>query len=158
VVGLGQLMGAALLILQQGREHTFDAIGVLGWSAIHAVSWLPPGTPRTPPMYFTRGTDVGTMTRALHTSTMPEMMPDERGLPATARSFHYDDVPEHIVLADLVGYPGRNGDLPFWATDVIPPSAMTVMSPGAMAAEAAMITEPVLVAVGERGVAPFPRQ
>ncbi|MEX5635303.1 hypothetical protein [Parafrankia sp. FMc2] len=157
VLGLGQSMGAALLILQQGQNHTFQAVGVLGWSARHAVSWLPPGAPRSTPVYFPRGTDVGVMTRALHTTAMPEMAPDEHGLPATASGFHYDDVARELVLADLVDYPLRRGRLPFWATDVIPPSSMTMMSPGAVAAEAAMIRAPVFVGVGERDVAPHPR-
>jgi len=156
-LGIGQSMGGALLVLQQGQNHTFDAVAVLGWSATHAVSWLPPGVPRTTPRYFPRGTDVGAMTRALHTAAMPEMALDEDGLPATASGFHYDDVPRSIVLADLVDYPTRRGQLPFWATDVVPPSSMTMMSPGAVAAEAAMITAPVFIGVGERDVTPSPK-
>lgn len=156
-VGLGQSMGGAILILQQGRHHVFDAVGILGWSGHHAVSWLPPGTPRPHARYWGRGMSMGDLTRELHTAVMPEMAQDERGLPATARGFHFDDVPEEIVLADLVDYPARRGQLPEWATDVIPPSAMTMMSPGAVSAEAAMIDQPVFIGVGERDVCPDPR-
>lgn len=156
-IGLGQSMGGAILILQQGRHHAFDAVGILGWSGHHAVSWLPPGTPRPVAKYWGRGMPMGDLTRELHTAVMPEMAPDDRGLPATAKGFHYDDVADEIVLADLVDYPARGGQLPAWATDAIPPSAMTMMSPGAVAAEAAMITEPVFIGVGERDVCPDPR-
>jgi hypothetical protein len=156
-IGVGQSMGGAILILQQGRHHLFDAVGILGWSGNHAVSWLPPGTPRPVARYWARGTSMGDLTREMHTAVMPEMAQDERGLPATARGFHYDDVPDEIVMADLVDYPTRRGQLPEWATAVIPPSAMTMMSPGAVSAEAAMITEPVFIGVGERDVCPDPR-
>ncbi|GAA3909120.1 hypothetical protein [Microbacterium invictum] len=156
-LGLAQSMGGALLILHQGQKHRFDAVAVLGWSASHSVSWLPPGTPRAAARYFPRGSDVGAMTRELHTTAMPEMARDADGLPATASGFHYDDVPRDIVIADLTEYPTRRGELPEWATDVVPPSSMTMMSPGAVAPEAAMIRVPVFVGVGERDVTPDPR-
>jgi hypothetical protein len=156
-IGLGQSMGGSLLILQQGQRATFGAVAILGWSGRHAVSWLPAGTPRSAPHYFPRGSSMGALTTDLHTEAMPEMAADENGLPITAAGFHYDDVPRDIVLADLVEYPTRRGDLPEWATDVIPPQAMSMMSPGAVAPEAATIDVPVFVGVGERDVCPDPR-
>jgi alpha-beta hydrolase superfamily lysophospholipase len=36
-IGMGQSMGGCFLVLQQARYRSFDAIGVLGYSAIHTV-------------------------------------------------------------------------------------------------------------------------
>lgn len=77
-------------------------------------------------------------------------------MPSTAAGFHFDDEPRDIVAADMVDYPTRRGELPVWGTATIPPSAMTMMSPGAVAPEAATITVPVFVGVGERDVCPDP--
>jgi len=156
VVGLGHSMGGATLILQQGQFASFDAVGVLGWSAIHSISWTPPGTPKSNVRYFPRGTDMGALTPEVFTSAMPEMALDERGLPATTQGFHYDDEPEEVVYRDMHDYPNRDGRLPPWGTSAIPPCAMTMMSPGAVAPEAARITVPVLVAVGERDICADP--
>lgn len=99
---------------------------------------------------------MGAMTHELHTTAMPEMAQDENGMPSTAAGFHFDDEPRDIVAADMVDYPTRRGELPVWGTATIPPSAMTMMSPGAVAPEAATITVPVFVGVGERDVCPDP--
>jgi pimeloyl-ACP methyl ester carboxylesterase len=152
LLGLGHSMGGATLILQQGQFATFHGVGVLGWSAVHSVSWTPPGAPRSSVRYFPRGTDMGALTPEVFTSAMPEMALDERGLPATTKGFHYDDEPESIVHRDMHDYPNRGGNLPPWGTSAIPPCAMTMMSPGAVAPEAASITVPVLIAVGERDI------
>jgi hypothetical protein len=44
-IGIGQSMGGALTVLQQGRYHDYDGIGVLGYSALHT---LPPTGPDVP--------------------------------------------------------------------------------------------------------------
>jgi pimeloyl-ACP methyl ester carboxylesterase len=155
-IGIGQSMGGSILVLQQGQRATFDAIGVLGWSGRHAVSWLPPGTPTVAPHYFPRGTDMGALTRELHTTAMPAIAPGDDGMPLTMPGFHFDDVPRDIVRTDMIDYPNRGGNMPVWGCSAIPPCAMTMMSPGAVAPEAANITVPVLIAVGERDVCPDP--
>ena len=46
-IGLGQSMGGCLTVVQQGRYHGYDGIGVLGYSALHT---HPPTAPGTPPI------------------------------------------------------------------------------------------------------------
>jgi len=156
VIGIGQSMGGATLVLQQGQRSTFTGIGVLGWSAMHSVNWTPPGSPKGPARYFPRGTNVGALTPEVFTEAMPEMTLDEKGMPAAVAAFHFDGEPRDIVEADMIDYPRRRGNPPVWASTTIPPCSMTMMSPGAVAAEAASIDVPVLIAVGERDCCPDP--
>ena len=44
-LGIGQSMGGYATILQQGRYHGYDGIGVLGYSAIHTHPPVRPGEP-----------------------------------------------------------------------------------------------------------------
>ena len=46
-IGIGQSMGGCLTVVQQGRYHCYDGIGVLGYSAVHT---HPPTAPGTPPL------------------------------------------------------------------------------------------------------------
>ena len=46
-VGIGQSMGGAFTIVQQGRQHCYDGVGVLGFSPLHT---QPPTRPGTPPL------------------------------------------------------------------------------------------------------------
>src|SRR5690554_2675319 len=46
-LGIGQSMGGCLSIIQQGRYHCYDGIGILGYSAVHT---HPPHKPGTAPM------------------------------------------------------------------------------------------------------------
>ncbi len=46
-VGIGQSMGGALTIVQQGRFHCYDGIGVLGYSPLRT---HPPAEPGTSPV------------------------------------------------------------------------------------------------------------
>jgi pimeloyl-ACP methyl ester carboxylesterase len=158
-IGIGQSLGGATIVLQQGQRATFDAIGVLGWSAIGAAHWFPPDAPSSvrPTKFIPRGTNVGTLTSETFTAAMPGMAPDDSGLPATTGCYFFDDVPEDIIRADMIDYPTRGGELPIWGTDSIPPAGMTMMSPGAVAPEAASITSPVFIGVGERDVVPTPK-
>ena len=155
-IGIGQSMGGATIILQQGQYATFDGVGVLGWSGRHSVTWVPPGSPKTAVRYLPRGTDMGALTPEVFTAAMPEMALGEKGMPATTPSFHFDDEPADVVAADMIDYPNRGGSMPVWGSATIPPCSMTMMSPGAVASEAASITAPVLIAVGERDVCPDP--
>jgi hypothetical protein len=70
--------------------------------------------------------------------------------------FHYDDVPPDIVRADLTEFPTRRWHIPQWRSATVPGLAAWVLTPGAIAAEAASILKPVLVAAGERDVVPGP--
>jgi alpha-beta hydrolase superfamily lysophospholipase len=136
-IGIGQSMGGCLLIVQQGQLATFDAIAVLGYSAVHTVLAMPPGTPPIPMPYAPRGTKVSlddAQARAQEVTGGDQgaaEAPTAADLPFTTWGFHMDDEP--------------------------PPCSISMLSPGVVAPEAAMITTPVLVAVGERDVVPDPK-
>jgi len=72
--------------------------------------------------------------------------------------FHWEDVPPEIVKADVGGgYPQRSTPVPPFGSATIPPCAVTMMSPGCIAAEAAEVGVPVFIGVGERDVCPSVR-
>ena len=69
-------------------------------------------------------------------------------------TFHYDDEPAEIVAADMGAI--VSGAWREWHSATAPPCGIYMVAPGAVALEAASITVPVLVAVGERDVVPDP--
>ena len=156
-IGLGQSLGGSLMVLCQGQQQVFDGIGVLGFSGRHTMIWAPPEKVTGKRVYIPRGTDIAALTEDVFVAAMPEMAFDERAWPLCAPGFHFDDVPQDIVSADMLEYPTRKGNLPVWASATIPPCAMTMMSPGAIAPEAAAIEVPVFVGVGERDTVPEPK-
>lgn len=155
-IGIGQSMGACLLVVQQGQLRTFDGIGVLGYSAKHTVLWMPPGSPDLGSVYVPRGSGTMIINGGNVSDTTPAMAPEADGLPGTTPGFHYDDEPPDIVAADMIDYPTRRGQVPEWGSGTIPPCAVSMMSPGTIAPEAASVTVPVFVGVGERDVCPTP--
>lgn len=140
LVGLGQSYGGMLLLIQQGRQRTFDAIAVLGYSALGIELPRPPagGTSETggkvPP---------------------PEAM-SERDV--MTYFFHWEDVPPEIVDIDMRGeHPTRVPPLPMWASDRRPGGRHWTAQPrGIVAHWAAVVDCPVFVGVGERDVCPDP--
>jgi pimeloyl-ACP methyl ester carboxylesterase len=135
VLGIGQSMGGCFTIVQQGLHATYAGIGVLGFSARHTTLAFP----------ATSGS-----------VDNPFALRDD-GLPMITWVFHYDDVPGHIVAEDMRDYPTRGGNAPVWGSATIPPCATEMLDPGVIAAEAAAVTTPVFVGVGERDVCPDPR-
>jgi pimeloyl-ACP methyl ester carboxylesterase len=160
-LGIGQSMGGCLAVIQQARHDTFDAIGVLGYSAIHTYPVTRPGVPDQPFPYVPRDADP-----AAPFIANPAMLAARGALWAgvdtsdevhpMAWGFHYSDVSGDIVRVDLDEFPTRHGSLPEWASATVPGLAAWVLTPGAIAAEAASILKPVLVASGERDVVPDP--
>ncbi|HLZ97861.1 MAG TPA: hypothetical protein VKP66_07905, partial [Steroidobacteraceae bacterium] len=150
-IGIGQSMGGKVTVLAQGRRGTFDAIGVLGASAIH--TQLPQ-----------RDAAARESAERGHRQVRGSAV-DSESVAKASRSiadfvfpFHWEDVPPDIVNADIVGgYPLRRPPVPPFGSASIPPCAVTMMSPGAIAAEAAAVRVPVFVGVGERDVCPDPR-
>jgi pimeloyl-ACP methyl ester carboxylesterase len=137
---IGQSFGGFLLVIGQATDPVFDGIGVLGYSA---------RDPQTPwPAHLTLD-DVLSL-RAGNGRDHP-MRP----------WFHRDDVPGDIVLADMTKRPGSIGSAAPWSADANPGgpavrSARRPRDPAAVAAEAARIAVPVLVACGEVDVVPDP--
>jgi alpha-beta hydrolase superfamily lysophospholipase len=137
-VAIGQSMGGCILTVHQGRWGTFDAVALLGSSGLHTAFPDPSGgtVPITVPQ---RGDD-------LHDAPIPTMFTPE----LFRYCFHYDDVPAEVVDRDLGAEENP------WRSLGAPPCAIAMLSPGVVAAEAAAITVPVLVACGERDVVPDP--
>jgi pimeloyl-ACP methyl ester carboxylesterase len=149
-VAIGQSMGGKICVLTQGRHRTFSGIGVLGASAIHTV--LPQRTLADRESSLRghlqqRGTDVSSTSVAESSRSIPDFL----------YPFHWEDEPPDIVAADMTGgYPLRRAPAPSFGSVTIPPCAVTMMSPGCIAEEAAAVEVPVLVGVGERDVCPTP--
>jgi pimeloyl-ACP methyl ester carboxylesterase len=132
-IGMGQSMGGCFLVVQQAMHRSFDAIAVLGYSAIQTRLPLPPGRTASP------------------------------GSAASAEqfryAFHWEDVPAELVNADidLAGsYPLRSRGMPPWGSATVPGCATTLLERDIIAREAAAIDVPVFVGVGERDVCPDP--
>ena len=173
-IGIGQSMGGSLTILQQGRHHSYDGIGVLGYSPLRT---LPPTAPGVPPLALpwvprdtlpSEGVVPNAPALADAAGAVDAMAAAAGGeaaggsaradINAIAWGFHYDDVGDDVVRRDLDDYPARHGDLPPWGSATIPMTvALWCVSPGSVLTEAAAIRSPVLVALGERDVLVDPR-
>jgi len=149
LVGIGQSMGGCLTIVMQGRHATFDGIAPLGYSALHTV------LPQRDEAARRHAMDSHA---AIGSRNLSEISVEESGTHVAdfVYPFHWEDVPRDIVDADMAGgYPIRKTAPPFGSLSV-PPCAVTMMTPGVVTAEAAAVTVPVLVAMGERDVCPHP--
>lgn len=149
VIGIGQSMGAGVTIIMQGRRRTFDAVGILGVSAIH--TQLPQAT-----LEAARRSRVNFMfTRA--TPNKELSVPNSAtGIADFKYPFHWEDVPQDILEVDMGGgYPIRS-TAPYFGSATIPVCAVAMNSPGYFTPEASMIDVPVFIGVGERDVSPNP--
>ncbi|HEY6868536.1 MAG TPA: alpha/beta fold hydrolase [Novosphingobium sp.] len=151
VVGAGQSMGGGLTILMQSRSAPFDAIMVLGKSALHTV--LPQPTfelfeVQRSIFKFHRNTPLDQLSVALTSERIPDFL----------YPFHWPEEPQDIIDADMAGgYPLRHSAPPFGSLTV-PRYAVGMMSPAYMTPDAARVEVPVLIACGERDVAPDVRR
>jgi alpha-beta hydrolase superfamily lysophospholipase len=167
-LGIGQSMGGCFTIVLQGQHGTFDGIGALGFSGIHTVVPTRPGAPAAAWPWVLRGSNLDDPTilnqAALAAAAGPTLSGEETLAEAAAQgehpfawSFHYDDEPADMVAADMAAASGTNeGPLPPWRSATTPACGIYMVAPGTVATEAASITVPVLVAVGERDVVPNP--
>jgi pimeloyl-ACP methyl ester carboxylesterase len=142
-IGIGQSMGAGITILMQGRHRTFDAIAPLGYSAIHTV--LPQQTAEAREhdkalFRYSRETDPAELSVAK----------TSRNVSSYVYPFHWEDVPDEIVRADLGGGFPLRGPMPPWASATIPNCVVAMMAPFFVKEEAMMIDVPVLMGFGER--------
>lgn len=163
-LGIGQSMGGMMSIIQQGRHHCYDGIAVLGYSAIHTHPPHEPGTPAITSPWFTRDTELSAVLN-------PQALAEAEVLAGEAGrrfiwGFHYDDVDRAISERDLLNFEmsyrpaEERGDFQPspWASLTFPTVvAATSITPGIVAAEAASVRCPVLMAVGERDVSGDPR-
>lgn len=159
LLGIGQSMGGAFTVLQQGRFHCYEGIAVLGYGVLHTQPPAPPGETPVALPWIPRDVSpsAGIFTNG---PALAETDADGAagGLDAMAWGFHFDDVERAVVRRDLDDFPNRHGDPPPWASTTVPSAAaIQCLAPGATATEAAGIRCPVLLAVGERDVVPDPR-
>jgi pimeloyl-ACP methyl ester carboxylesterase len=147
VLGMGQSMGGCLSVVTQARRRPFDALAVLGYSAIHTVLPSPAG-----------GIRVSAIERGSTRAEDRERTTAEIGsIDAFRWAFHADDTDPALVAADLAGgYPMRT-TAPHWGSVSLPPAAASMMTAGVIADEAAAVDVPVFVATGARDVVPDPR-
>ncbi len=159
-IGIGQSMGGAFTIVQQGRHHGYDGVAVLGYSPLRTQPPTAPGQPPLPLPWVPRDTQLSdaVITNAPTLAEGATPVVPEADVPPMAWGFHYDDVDPAVVRRDLDDYPARHGDVPPWGSATIPATAVLwCLAPGSTLAEAAAIRCPVLVALGERDVLVDPR-
>ena len=146
-VGMGQSMGGGITILAQGRHATFDAIAPCGVSAIHTV--LPQRDPAETDKGAARFGEVSVGDRSSHLTVSHEGVD-------YVYPFHWEDVPADILRLDMEGgYPIRR-TAPEFGSLTIPHCAVQMMVPGCFRDDAARISVPVLIGLGERDTCPDP--
>jgi pimeloyl-ACP methyl ester carboxylesterase len=159
VLGIGHSMGGCLTVIQQARHSSYDAIAVLGFSAVHTHPPRRQGEPRVRLPFVPRDTAPGgadqvslwTSSAAVN-SVMLGLSGNPNGMP-TGWHYHFDDEPPEVVKQDM-----EWGDaVPPWRSTTMPGLILWVTAPGAIAPEAASILVPVLTAFGERDVLEDPR-
>jgi pimeloyl-ACP methyl ester carboxylesterase len=144
-IGIGQSMGGGVTVIMQARHRSFDAIAVLGYSAVHTV--LPQRTDaardQAKVQYrFGRGDDPATLSVAATSAGVADFV----------YPFHWEDVPADILDADMRGgYPIRHAT-PSFGSLTIPNCVVAMMGPGFVAADAAAVAVPVFLGFGERDV------
>jgi len=137
-IAMGQSFGGFLLLIAQGNDPCFDAVAILGSSAIQT----------TPPWPSDLAIEDLVNLSAGNGLTHP-MRP----------WFYCGDVPESIVIADLTKQgPGLGSAAP-WSTQFSPggpavKSDRNPLHPRVVAKEAAAITAPVFIGNGEVDVVP----
>lgn len=153
ILAMGQSMGGCLLTVQQANHRTFDGVALLGWSGIHTNFPSPEGGRVTYPMP-PRGTDLSSIADQLLGVVAPT---DEQ----YRYCFHFPDEEPELMESDLESYKPysevvRGDQSSPWGSASTPPCAITMMTEGAVAQEAAAIDVPVFVGCGERDVLPDP--
>lgn len=154
-------MGGCMTVIQQGRYHCYDGIAVLGYSAIHSHPPVAPASPKIVTPWIPRDAInlepfITTNAPTLSAATLLAGTP-EAGT-AMAWGFFFDDIDPRIVEIDLENFPAGTARLPAWRSSTMPlPVALEALTPGAVAPEAAAVSTPVLVAMGERDVVADPK-
>jgi pimeloyl-ACP methyl ester carboxylesterase len=153
VLGIGQSMGGCFTIVAQGQFASFHGIGILGFSGIHTVVPTRPGTPPLAWPWVARGSSLDSP-KVLKAGV--SAVPGASAEHPYQWGFHYDDEPADIVALDMAAAAGKAAVLPPWRSATTPPCGRHMVAPGVVAQEAASITVPVLIALGERDVVPDP--
>jgi pimeloyl-ACP methyl ester carboxylesterase len=167
-LGIGQSMGGCFTIVLQGHHQTFDGIAALGFSGIHTVVPSRPGAPSAFWPWIPRNSDLANpeilngVPLAAAEGPTPAGQDSVDASPAPgehpfAWAFHWDNEPADLVALDMAASAeDYEGPLPPWRSPSTPACGIYMVAPGTVATEAASITVPVLIAVGERDVVPNP--
>ena len=144
-IGIGQSMGACFLLLMQAGHRPFDAIGVLGFSAIQT------GPRKRPGQKLPNGD-----WEQCNSGTNPVDAPMTRE--DWVWAFHHDSEPREIVERDMEGgYPGRSGPvIPPWGARNRPHRGTPITAHGWISPVCARIDVPIFIGNGERDVVPDP--
>lgn len=135
VVGIGHSMGGNLTIVLQAHREVFDAVGILGYSAFHTVSPVPPGSPLEPPRRRPRE----------HPSNGRDLPVRDEALAAAIRYQNRWDADEAAEMKR------HSWTLPL-ASPTMPPAAYFMNAAGVVTEEASWIEVPVFLGFGERDV------
>ena len=149
VIGAGQSMGGCLLTVQQANHRTFDAIALLGWSAIHEDMPSPDGNRSTLAAWLPRDMDLRTLASM---EANPASGVDEDQVARVRYGMHWHEDDTELVdmsLQNMSADPALVHLLPDWRTIVIPACCGRMMAPGVVEPEAAQIECPILIACGE---------
>jgi alpha-beta hydrolase superfamily lysophospholipase len=163
-VGIGQSMGGCFLTVQQAHHGSYDAIAVLGSSAIHTVVPSRPGTPNMAMPWIARSS-YPSATRILNADALAAaaaQVANANDLAAATTdgehlwtyAFHHDSERRDIANQDMAAMSG--GPIPPWRSATSAACGIVMVAPGVVATEAAAIAVPVLVANGEVDVVPDP--
>ena len=155
VLGIGQSMGGAVTIVQQGRFHCYDGIGVLGYSATHTHPPDPPGGPLVAAWRARDVPDIVLNQREYDAS--PRTLGSPYGLASIPWQFFFDETEAASPVAAGTT-PGGDAAFPPWISVTMPGGVLgSILTPGVLAPEAAAVDCPVLVALGERDSVADPR-
>jgi surfactin synthase thioesterase subunit len=129
-IGVGHSLGAMQTVTQQARFGTWDRICVLGYTAVGV-------------HFDVDGRKIPASTGAASQAGAPDYRLADRA--PLRRLFHWDDVPEAVVRADD-------------ALNVETPHVLGEQSiaQGVIREDAAQVTTPVFICLGERDVSPSP--
>lgn len=152
-IGIGQSMGGSLTVVQQGRYHWYHGIAILGFSAVHTH----PAAPGAPPVVFPwRTPEASPASVVLNAAVIRAHSPDTMR-EVNRRLFFYDDLDDDLTSQLLSAR--DDGQPEFrWRSATVPLGVISrCLTPGIIAPEAAAVTAPVLVAMGERDVIADPK-
>jgi pimeloyl-ACP methyl ester carboxylesterase len=150
-LGIGQSMGGMLTLALQGQTGIFDGVASLGYSAVQTKLPEPPDITLRMPWLLRAAPDGSPI--VTNGVSLTDMSGPEEMLAVMTYAFHDYTEPADIVTLDMAG--DENG-LPAWRSKTVPPFAILGVAPGVVATEAASITVPVLIALGERDVSTVP--
>jgi pimeloyl-ACP methyl ester carboxylesterase len=152
-LGVGQSLGGLFLLILQAHHGPFDGIGMLGSSAIQNFVPTRPGTPPIPFPWIARSTAGATpvVLNADRLSGELDLSGDAARENPLQWAFHFDDESPEIVAIDMATEP-----LARWRSATVPDCGLLGVTPFVATTEAAGISVPVFVGLGERDVIPNP--